>query len=153
MISDEYAPFIFVNTGDSEPARLFTLLHELTHLWLNISCIPNHFITTKTSSSEEAFCNKVAAEILMPEHNIKKAISNNKFKTNQDKQDKQNIKDFINNNHKNFNVSKLAFLIRLKTYTPINKKIFEELKTELIKQSNEIHKKKKRTYKINPRRP
>lgn len=70
VISDPIAPFIVVNPGDARPALLFTLVHELAHLWLGESGISN-FDALRTSQSNyqerEVFCNKVAAEFLVPE--------------------------------------------------------------------------------------
>lgn len=33
VLINKYAPFIFINTKDSQNARLFSLIHELVHLW------------------------------------------------------------------------------------------------------------------------
>ena len=40
-IADKIAPFIFINSRDADTANLFTLLHELAHLWINASGVSN----------------------------------------------------------------------------------------------------------------
>lgn len=63
-IADEYAPIIFVNHADTLGARLFTLIHELCHIWIGQSGISDS--NTKTHRAEEILCNAVAAEFLVP---------------------------------------------------------------------------------------
>ena len=69
-IADNYAPFVFLNTGDWEAPTLFTLVHELAHLWINESGISNiSLLDTEPISSYhpiEIFCNEVAACALIP---------------------------------------------------------------------------------------
>lgn len=60
-ISDEYAPFIVVNDNDSKYAWSFTLLHELTHVFLGASGLSNNI----AGSRIEKFCNDVASYILL----------------------------------------------------------------------------------------
>jgi Zn-dependent peptidase ImmA (M78 family) len=70
VISDPIAPFIIVNPSDARPALLFTLVHELAHLWLGESGISNFDalrIAASNHQDREVFCNKVAAEFLVPE--------------------------------------------------------------------------------------
>ena len=73
VLSDKKAPIIFVNSKDSEAGRLFTLVHELVHLFLDQEEI---FSLVDTGSYKfdrtEAFVNKVAAEILLPAEQIRK---------------------------------------------------------------------------------
>lgn len=64
-ITDEYAPVIFVNHADALGARLFTLIHELCHIWIGQSGISDS--NTNTNRKEEVLCNAVAAEFLVPE--------------------------------------------------------------------------------------
>lgn len=65
-LSDPYAPLIFINAADSKAAQMFTLAHELAHLWIGASGISNLEQTmTAEVSSTEAFCNGVAAESLV----------------------------------------------------------------------------------------
>ena len=69
-ISDNLAPFIFVNTNDSKSAQIFTLLHELVHIFLDWTGISNllDFPVSQRNSSEartEVFCNRVASEIVL----------------------------------------------------------------------------------------
>lgn len=63
-ITDEYAPIIFVNHADAPGARLFTLVHELCHIWIGQSGISDG--DTHASRKEEVLCNAVAAELLVP---------------------------------------------------------------------------------------
>lgn len=63
-ITDEYAPVIFVNHADAPGARLFTLIHELCHIWIGQSGISDG--DARTSRKEEILCNAVAAELLVP---------------------------------------------------------------------------------------
>ena len=138
VISDKYAPFIFINSKDSKNAQLFTLLHELTHLWRGVSCIPDHFsnVYKNTNSNTEFFCNQTAAEILMP---IKQINAFPNMKT----WDQKKVKSFIENNFKTFKVSRLAFLIRLKTSQLITLKVFKLLREEYIKAFKDSEKKRK----------
>lgn len=63
-IVDEYAPIIFVNHSDALGARLFTLIHELCHIWIGQSGISDG--DTNTHRQKEVLCNAVAAEFLVP---------------------------------------------------------------------------------------
>jgi len=63
-ITDNYAPIIFVNHADAPGARLFTLIHELCHIWIGQSGISDG--STRNTRKEEVFCNAVAAEFLVP---------------------------------------------------------------------------------------
>jgi Zn-dependent peptidase ImmA (M78 family)/DNA-binding XRE family transcriptional regulator len=67
-IADEYAPVIFINSSDAPKARLFTLIHELAHIWIGSTGISN---LEPSNEREEAFCNQVAGEFLVPEKSLK----------------------------------------------------------------------------------
>jgi len=66
VISDKYAPLIFINTADAKSAQIFTLAHELAHLWFGESGISNVELYKPEEKEIEKFCNKVAAELLLP---------------------------------------------------------------------------------------
>lgn len=63
-ISDTLAPLVFINSADAPTARLFTLLHELAHIWIGSSGISN--VSPDNTRREEVFCNAVAGEFLAP---------------------------------------------------------------------------------------
>lgn len=64
VISDDYAPAIFINGDDTKYANIFTLAHELAHIWLGESGISDIDIDSK--NKEEVKCNAIAAEVLVP---------------------------------------------------------------------------------------
>lgn len=64
-IADRIAPVIFINTADCPEARLFTIIHELTHIWLGESGISD--ADPHSQRQVERLCNAVAAEFLAPE--------------------------------------------------------------------------------------
>lgn len=67
-LADPYAPLVFVNAQDATSARIFTLIHELVHIWTGTSGISNpDFISDEIETQRaEIFCNQVAAEFLVP---------------------------------------------------------------------------------------
>jgi len=65
-IADPVAPFIVVNDQDAPVAWAFTTLHELTHLWLGTTGVSGG----STDTQLETYCNSVAGEMLLPEHEL-----------------------------------------------------------------------------------
>lgn len=65
-LADPAAPFVIINDHDSRAAWSFTLLHELTHLWLGQTAISG--ITSEQPIEE--FCNDVASEYLLPSDEV-----------------------------------------------------------------------------------
>lgn len=69
VISDDIAPVIFLNGKDAPAAQIFTLVHELAHVWLGVSGVSNADISSRNvaAGNVEKACNRVAAEFLVPE--------------------------------------------------------------------------------------
>ena len=68
-IADKIAPFVVINDQDAKPARSFTLLHELAHIWLGqtgVSGAPEAITPATAIGKIEQFCNDVAGEFLLP---------------------------------------------------------------------------------------
>jgi Zn-dependent peptidase ImmA (M78 family) len=66
VLCDEYAPLIFVNGADSKSAQMFTLAHELAHIWVGAEGLFNLIQTLPHRDETERFCNASAAEFLIP---------------------------------------------------------------------------------------
>lgn len=64
-ISNALAPVVFINSADAPAARLFTLMHELAHIWIGSTGVSDG--NSQSSRQEETFCNAVAGEFLAPE--------------------------------------------------------------------------------------
>lgn len=67
-LTDPYAPLIFVNGADARSAQMFTLAHELAHVWLGsegegISGFEGIF---PGDAQVEKYCDRAAAEFLVP---------------------------------------------------------------------------------------
>ena len=65
---NEYAPLIFINSNDTDNGKLFSLLHELAHVWLGENSLYNEpYASQENISRLEQICNSIAAEILAPD--------------------------------------------------------------------------------------
>jgi Zn-dependent peptidase ImmA (M78 family) len=122
-IADNYAPFIFVNSDDWNAPQLFTLIHELAHIWISETGISNDLEpslkNTEGYNPIELFCNEVAANVLMPieflENLNQKAFANAKE---------------VFKNAKNIGVSSFALLIRALNLNIISLDSYKKLKRE-----------------------
>ena len=73
-ISDHVAPLIFINGRDFKGAQIFTLAHEMAHIWAGQGGLSNPDYGLRSEyqeSSVEQFCNRVAAETLVPGEDIR----------------------------------------------------------------------------------
>lgn len=123
-IADVYAPFVFVNSDDWNAAQLFTLVHELAHIWIAQSGISTDVDADKGHERDihpiELFCNEVAACALMPTELILQMKSSSFA----------NAKEIFKKS-RNFGVSSLSFLIRAYKLNVITLDTFEKLKLEV----------------------
>ena len=75
------APVILVNSKDATTAKVFTLIHELAHLWLGESAVtagnPRYHFEIAPEKGTEMFCNQVAGETLVPERDLLPLIPKN----------------------------------------------------------------------------
>ena len=73
-VSDEVAPLVFINARDFRGAQIFTLIHEMAHVWAGAGGVsnPDYGLRHETAdNSIEQFCNRVAAETLVPGDDFK----------------------------------------------------------------------------------
>jgi Zn-dependent peptidase ImmA (M78 family) len=65
-LADRLAPLAFVNGADTKAAQIFTLVHELVHLWLGEAALDDTDMATASVGDIERWCNQVTAEVLVP---------------------------------------------------------------------------------------
>lgn len=67
VLVNKKAPFLFINSADAKAAQMFTLIHELAHIWLGESAGFDNHQMLPANDPVEKLCDQVAAEFLVPE--------------------------------------------------------------------------------------
>jgi len=101
-LTDGLASLIFMNGADSKAAQMFTLAHELAHVWLGATGVSDTQAGQVPEQQTERWCNQVAAELLMPLEDLRAAHQPN-----------APIPDEIQRLAREFKVSTLVALRRL----------------------------------------
>jgi len=114
-ISDDLAPLIFVNAADTKAAQMFTLAHELAHLWLGKSALSDIDPAEPSEHEEENWCNRVAAEFLVPIRVLRTELL-----------ESSHVESEIPRLARRFKVSTLVILRRMFDARIISKAAFEE---------------------------
>lgn len=114
-LSDPFAPLVFINGSDTKAAQMFTLAHELAHIWLGSSALSDTGAKPEQSLPlKEAWCNKVAAEFLLPLDILRTELN-----------PEESLPDTISRLTRNFKVSTLVVLRRLLDAEWIDRADFE----------------------------
>lgn len=137
-IADKFAPFVFVNSKNWSAPQLFTLVHELAHIWVAKSGISNEIdidFTDKLKSKfhpVEIFCNQVAANALMPGKIISQ-LGNDTFDSIH----------LIFKQAKELGISSFALIVRALNLNLISKLRYKTLKKEAQKEFEKFLEKEK----------
>ncbi|MBM3712525.1 MAG: ImmA/IrrE family metallo-endopeptidase [Actinobacteria bacterium] len=78
VLVDDYAPFLFINSADSKSAQMFTLAHELAHIWLGKSAGFDFRYLQPANNPTEILCDKIAAEFLVPQDELNDVLNKEK---------------------------------------------------------------------------
>jgi Zn-dependent peptidase ImmA (M78 family) len=73
VLVDDYAPLVFVNAADPKVAQMFTIAHEVAHVFYGVSAAFDLREMSPASARTELECNGVAAEFLVPESRLRSA--------------------------------------------------------------------------------
>lgn len=119
VLIDEYAPFMFINSADSKSAQMFTLAHELAHIWVGESAGFDFRNLQPADNTTEILCDKIAAEFLVPEDELKSIII---------------YESDIQNIARKFKVSQIVIARRLLDIGSLNKTQFFKFYKEYIER-------------------
>jgi Zn-dependent peptidase ImmA (M78 family)/transcriptional regulator with XRE-family HTH domain len=122
-IADPYAPFVFVNSEDWNAPQLFTLVHELAHIWIAETGISNEVEPDLKHKDKfhpvELFCNEVVANALMPKDMVL-SFDTASFQTSKD----------VFKAAKSLGVSSFALLVRALNLNLISPQSYQKLRKQ-----------------------
>lgn len=124
---DKLAPLVFINGADTKAAQMFTLAHELAHVWLGQSALSDVDVSKTSNHEVERWCNQVAAELLVPMKEFEKEY-------NADEEFRKELDRLA----RRFKVSTLVILRRAYDAGVMTKHRFNEEYTAEIERLNSI---------------
>ena len=101
-LTDGLAPLVFINGADTKAAQMFTLAHELAHIWIGQSALSDAGVYSLPARETERWCNRVAAEFLVPMGAFNELLDRN-----------AELRDELDRLAKRFKVSTLVILRRM----------------------------------------
>jgi Zn-dependent peptidase ImmA (M78 family) len=101
-MADGLAPLVFINGADTKSGQMFTLAHELAHIWLGESAVSDSQPMSMPDQAVERWCNQVAAELLVPLADIREEYD-----------EKAELQDEVSRLARHFKVSTLVILRRI----------------------------------------
>lgn len=122
-LADNFAPLVFINGSDTKAAQMFTLAHELAHIWLGQSAVSDAQAVQIPENQIERWCNLIAAELLVP-----LAVLHSEYKKN------NILSDEINRLARHFKVSTLVVLRRIHDAGGITKERFWQVYHEELER-------------------
>ena len=135
ILSDKYAPFIFLHSEDYTTAQIFTLIHELAHLFINESGVVGE-LSKDSSNRIEKFCNQVASRCLLTESELSSYFELKK-NNNKPEMSKEKMNEIVEKVSNKFFISKLSILLRLKEQKIIKDNLFNSLWSEFYMEMEE----------------
>ena len=99
---DNFAPLVFINGSDTKAAQIFTLIHELAHIWLGESGLSDISPRSQPTHDVESWCNRIAAEVLVPLSSVAE-----QYRTNEE------LRDTLTRLARYYKVSTLVVLRRI----------------------------------------
>ena len=121
VITDALAPCIFINGADSKNANIFTLAHEIAHIWLGESGVSDTYVDAQNRS--EAKCNAIAALVLVPTNEFIGLWDNSS----------DNARDKIKQLNTHFKVSELVIARTALTHQKISRDLYNQISEETEK--------------------
>jgi len=126
-LADAFAPLIFVNAADYKAAQVFTLAHELAHIWMGESALSNLNSTYAPDVSIEQFCNALAAEYLVPLDDLRQKLTQAPFQGT----------DRLNRLRLHYRVSELVIIRRMHDAGEISRAEFKKLYSDRLEALKE----------------
>ena len=127
-ISDDIAPLVFINGRDFKGAQIFTLAHEMAHIWAGVGGVsnPDYGLRYETpDSSIEQFCNRVAAETLVPGEDFRSRWE----------PDSPNLEGDLRSLSRHYRVSPMVILRQAKDLDFLSVSTYRESYDKLVEQS------------------
>lgn len=129
-MSDPLAPLIFINGADSKSAQMFTVVHELAHLWAGESAISDAQASSVEGNATEQWCNQVAAEVLVPLADFRRHYDKN-----------ADLREEMGRLSRRFKVSTLVVLRRMHDAKGISQRQFWEAFHDEVRRLSALVKK------------
>jgi Zn-dependent peptidase ImmA (M78 family) len=128
-LADELAPLVFINGADTKAAQMFTLAHELAHIWIGQTALSDVEISLVPAREVERWCNHVAAEFLVPMDAFKEKVDHH-----------AGLRAELDRLARRFKVSTLVILRRMHDAGALNAETYRKVYGPELKRLREIAK-------------